>query len=52
MPLDRVAVDDASGKHIEQLQQLGYVPDKEKRKIRRMHEAIAHKVEHKKRKKR
>ena len=48
MPLDRKVVDDTSGKHIAQLQEMRKVSDAEKREIRKLHEKMARTVEGKK----
>lgn len=45
MPLDRNAVDKGAGEHIRRLQQMRGVSEKEKAKIRKMHERMARKVD-------
>ena len=51
MPLDRKAVDDTSGRHIQQMREMGHdLSDAEKREIRKLHEKMARTVEGKKKK--
>jgi len=45
VPLDRNTVERHAGRQISDLQRTRHVTDAEKRRIRKMHEAVAQKVE-------
>jgi len=47
VPLDHRTVEKLAGRQIRDLQQTRYVSDHEKRRIRKTHERIARKVDHK-----